>query len=921
MTLPDHLVPEFAPAADEAATVVGDTYRFTVLTSRVVRMEYDPEGGFDDRPSQTFWYRERPVPAFDVTEDDDRLVVETDHLRLEYVPGEPFAPGTLSATIHGTGEEWHYGDEADANLGGTVRTLDRVEGATALPDGLLSREGWAVVDDTDSLVFGEDGWVEERDAAEGYEDVYLFGYGHDYLGCLSDLTGLAGDVPMVPRWALGNWWSRYEAYSADDLRAVVEGFRERGLPLSVCVIDMDWHVTDTEHHSGWTGWTWNRDLFEDPPAFLDWLHDRGLRTTLNLHPAEGVHHHEEPYEALAEHVGIDPASEEPVGFDAGDTRFLEGYFEHVIGPLESDGVDFWWVDWQQWEESPGLPGLDPLWALNHLHALDRARDGRRPFLLSRWGGLGGHRSPVGFSGDAYVSWGSLAFQPYLTATAGNVGCGWWSHDVGGHFGGTGTPRGFGELYARWTQFGTLSPINRIHTSKVEYIDKRPWTYPPTVREALGEALRFRHALVPYLYTMARRYHDEGVPPVRPTYYHHPESDLAYHSPQQYYLGSELLAAPHTRPRDDETNRARTTVWLPEGDWFDVHTGERRDSGVHARYGDLSDVPLYARAGAVVPLDADPSFGDVDPPDSLRVLAFPGADGGFDLYEDDGVSRSHRERAFATTTLSQRWEGSSLEFTVAAAAGDTTHVPDTRDLELRFRGLREDVTVEVGATAVGHDYREGTDTVVVALGEQPTDEAVTVTVSTDAGSLLVDSDLHTGADTDGNEGTDGDEPDGGGWRADRRLARVRSLLRDLEIPVRVKSPLGAHAAAFLAGETDGLDWLAGFAEVLSGEQVRAVVETLCDVGVEHLDHAEAERLLLWNDEGRTDVTYRLTTFPRGGVPLASEGDARGGPLPEREVVELADLEGSDWTLTVDYAGAGSVSFGGEGDPDRYEGDVD
>jgi len=913
VTLPDHLVPEFDPVADEAATVLGDTYRFSVLTPRVVRMEYAPDGEFEDRPSQAFWYREEPVHEFTVTRDDDRLAVGTDALRVEYAPGEPFAPETLSATVHDTGSEWHYGDEPDANLGGTVRTLDRIEGATAPGDGLLARDGWAVVDDTDSLVFGEDGWVEPRAAADGYEDIYFFGYGHDYLGCLSDLASLAGDVPMVPRWALGNWWSRYEAYSADDLRELTDRFRAEDLPLSVCVIDMDWHVTDTEHHSGWTGWTWNRDLFPDPGEFLDWLHDRGLRTTLNLHPADGVHPHEEPYEAIAEHVGIDPESEVPVEFDASDTRFLEGYFEHLIHPLEADGVDFWWIDWQQWAESPELAGLDPLWALNHLHALDRGRDGRRPFALSRWGGLGGHRSPVGFSGDAYVSWDSLAFQPYLTATAGNVGCGWWSHDIGGHFGGTGTPEGFGELYARWTQFGALSPVNRIHTSKVEYIDKRPWTYPPMVREALAGALRFRHALVPYLYTMARRYHEDGVPPVRPTYYHHPDVDLAYHLPQQYYLGSELLAAPHTRPRNDDTNLARQTAWLPPGTWFDVHSGERYESGLHARYGDLADVPLYAGAGAVVPLDAEPAFGDVDAPERLRVLVFPGADGEFDLYEDDGVSEAYREGAYATTTLAQRWEGDRLEFTVGAAEGDTTHVPDTRDLELCFRGLGGDVTVDVGWTAADHDYREGTNTVVVALDDRPTDEAVTVNVSTvdEGGSLLAD------ASHEMDSASAADEDDGD---PNRRLDRFRDLLRHLEIPVRVKSPLDSHAAAFLAGETEGLDWLADFAEVLSGEQARAVVETLCDVGVAHLDNAEAERLLLWNGEGRTDVTYRLTSFPRGGAPLAAEGTSRGGPLPELEVIELEAFDGSDWTLTVDYAGAGTVAFGGEGEAYRYEGDV-
>ncbi|MEF8842216.1 MAG: hypothetical protein V5A62_11420 [Haloarculaceae archaeon] len=139
MTLPAHLVPEFAPVTDGAATAVGDTYRSSVLTPRVVRMEYAPRGAFEDRPSQAFWYREGTVPEFSVTRGDGEsgeadgnesadgngevLAIETDALRVEYAVGEPFAPETLSATVHDTGREWRYGEEGETNLGGTVRTL------------------------------------------------------------------------------------------------------------------------------------------------------------------------------------------------------------------------------------------------------------------------------------------------------------------------------------------------------------------------------------------------------------------------------------------------------------------------------------------------------------------------------------------------------------------------------------------------------------------------------------------------------------------------------------------------------------------------------------------------------------------------------------------------------------------------------
>ena len=895
MTLASYHVPAFEPVPDDAAVVAGECYRFTVLTPRIVRMEYAPDGEFEDRPSQTVWYRDRPVPDFAVREQGDRLVIETDALRIEYAAGEPFGPETLSATVHDTGVTWTYGDEDDGNMGGTVRTLDRVEGSIPLEDGLLGGDGWTVLDDTDTLVFDDDGWVTPREASERYEDVYLLGYGRQYLDCLEDFQAISGDVPMVPRWALGNWWSRYEDYSADDFRALMERFEAEDLPLSVCVIDMDWHVVDNPYHGGWTGWTWNRDLFPDPGGFTEWLHDAGLKTTLNIHPAEGVYPHEAQYEPLAEHMGIDPASEQPIGFDASDPQFLRGYFDHVIDHLEDEtGVDFWWIDWQQWEESPEMDGLDPLWALNHLHALDRTRDGRRPFILSRWGGLGGHRYPVGFSGDAFVSWDSLAFQPYLTSTGSNVDFGWWSHDIGGHFGGSGTRDGFGELYARWAQFGALSPINRIHTGNIDYIDKRPWRFPPTVRERIGESLRFRHAVLPYVYTMAWHNHDRGVPLVRPMYYHHPETELAYHTPQQYYFGDSLLAAPYTEPRADDTNRSRQTVWLPDGEWYDFHEGRRYPEGIYARYGDLGDVPLYAKAGAIVPLDADPGFGETDAPETLRVVAFPGADGEFELYEDDGTSREYLDGEYATTALAQRYDGSTLEFTVDPAEGATEHVPETRDLELCFRGLRESVTVTVDGETVEHDYHTETSTVVVTVPDHAREDSLTVTVQAGDGR-----DLRVAADP--------------------RLERLRDLLADLECPARSKPAIEEHAAAFLDGDRADLTWLANFAEVLTGEQARAIVETLCDVGVAHLDNAEKERLVCWNGAERADVTYRLTTFERGGVPLNVEGAAESGSLPSK-IIDLDDLAGEDWTLTVDYAGAGTVTFEGEGEAEMYEGDV-
>lgn len=188
----------------------------------------------------------------------------------------------------------------------------------------------------------------------------------------------------------------------------MDDFEKHHIPLSVCIVDMDWHKTKTGNaSSGWTGYSWNRELFPDPDEFIDQLHARNLKTALNLHPAEGVHSHEDQYPLMATRMGLDPDEKEPIPFDIADPQFAQAYFEILHHPLEEQGVDFWWIDWQQGSQSK-IEGLDPLFWLNHTHYYDLARSPeKRPFIFSRWPGLGGQRYPIGFSGDTVVDWSSL----------------------------------------------------------------------------------------------------------------------------------------------------------------------------------------------------------------------------------------------------------------------------------------------------------------------------------------------------------------------------------------------------------------------------------------------------------------------------------------------------------------------------------
>ena len=262
------------PLAHPDAVVAGETYRFTVLTDRLIRMEYQQEGRFVDEPTQTVICREFPEVPFRIIEQDNVLEIVTAHLHLYYDKNAFTREGLrieLTEGFHAHGSVWNYGDAIE-DLKGTARTLDNADGAIKLESGILSRHGFTVLDDSASSFITEDQWAKGKDRES--TDLYFFGYGHDYLGCLKDFYRLTGAAPLLPRFALGNWWSRFYRYSEESYLALMERFRSRNIPFSTAVIDMDWHLTDipSKYGSGWTGYTWNPALFPDPKRFMDKLH-------------------------------------------------------------------------------------------------------------------------------------------------------------------------------------------------------------------------------------------------------------------------------------------------------------------------------------------------------------------------------------------------------------------------------------------------------------------------------------------------------------------------------------------------------------------------------------------------------------------------------------------------------------------------
>ena len=679
-----------------------DGVRITVLTSELIRIERQADGKFCDFPTQTVWFRSLEKVDCSAENVDGDITVKTS--KCSFIISEN---GRLKKVRLSDGRI--VTNFKKGNLKGTRRTLDMTFGKVRLEDGIVSRCGVAVMDDSKSLIIKPDGSLGTRrdilGRTEDGTDKYVFAYGCDYRSALRDYYRITGSTPLIPRYCLGNWWSRYREYTQEEYLSLMDKFAEKKIPLTVACIDMDWHWTDCERrfgskasdypkpksplakltgsfsNPGWTGYSWNTELFPDHIGFLDELHRKGLKVNLNVHPAQGVRFFEDCYPDFAEFMGVDKAEKEAVSFDFTDKKYIYGHFKFINEPLENEGVDFWWIDWQQGKKSK-IEGLDPLWLLNHYYCLDRQSKGQRPLTLSRFAGYGSHRYPLGFSGDTAINWSVLNFQPYFTAAAANAGYSWWSHDIGGHHFG----RKDDELYLRWLQFGVFSPIMRLHSTKDPFMGKEPWNFSRDTERTAADFLRLRHRMIPYTYSMNRLTEKDGIPLVMPMYYAYPEDDEAYTVGNEYFFGTQLIAAPITEQADRITKTASAEVWLPEGRYTDIFTGRIYRGGRKIRMcRDMSSVPVLAVSGAIIPLDGRAEGNDCGNPDKLCVWLYRG-NGSFTLYEDDGETLEYKDGKYAETLIKSVENGFDFSVEVKPAVGEISVIPERRDYRFEFRDI-------------------------------------------------------------------------------------------------------------------------------------------------------------------------------------------------------------------------------------------
>lgn len=650
----------------------GNKYRITVLSEILVRLEYSDAGNFEDRPTELAKFRNFEVPKFTVLEDEKYLTITTNYFELKYEKNKPMV-GTrvspdqyLKIKLKDTTKIWYVNHAEARNFKSTARSLDDILTMPKLEKGLYSTDGFVSIDDSKSLIFNEDGTIGKRN--DNRLDIYLFMYKKDFGYALKDYYHLTGYPPLIPRYALGVWWDSHNAYDANDIYSFLTKLKKYEIPLSIFMFE---------------NWSKNRINFDDtrlPSAdnIVKTFHEENIKVGASL--------------LLDKIPATNDGAPTEIPFNVYDKNFLISYFKNVLQPLDSIGIDFY---------SLNYPGND-IYAerMINYYFYKYSSINKRGLILAKNGLIGSHLYNVYNSGETIVDWKVLKLLPEFNSTSSNIGLSWWSHAIGGFKNGIEES----ELYTRYVQFGTYSPIFRFSSENGHYYKREPWRWDVKTRKIVRDYTNVRHKLIPYLYSEAYKYSKTGLPLLQPLYYRYPE---LYDEPtykNEYYFGTELFIVPITDKKDNVMNRTVVKLFLPNGMWYDFKTGKKFPGGKrYISFFQDEDYPVFAKQGGIIPMAIldDDKRNSTNNPDKLEIHVFPGKNNNYKLYEDDGTTNAYREGNFLTTAIDYNYLPNNYTIIIRPLEGKKEVVPELRKYKIRFRNTRhaDDVIAYLGAEKI------------------------------------------------------------------------------------------------------------------------------------------------------------------------------------------------------------------------------
>lgn len=678
--------------ANPKSVVKGEKYRITVLTERLLRLEYSEEGYFEDKATENVINRFLEIPKYEVMEDARVLTITTDYLKLYYVKNAPFK-GTKMSPANNLKVEflenidqnkpnryWYYGMPEVKNYGSPGFELMENKKLN-LVKGLYSLDGFVTIDDSNSMVIKSDGVLEKREKQN--LDIYLFIYLKDFSKCLEDYYKITGHTPLIPRYALGNWWYRNYKYGDEKLNELIIKFKENKIPISTLILNDDWHLKNEKKNIN-TGFTFNTTLYKNPSSMISYLHSNNIKIGLTINPFEGLTNIDPTYNETIKYLQADKDGVIP--FNVYDPRTIDVYLKFYIHQLDNLGIDFYFIDYADKTK------LKELSILKHYQYYDMTKySGRRPLLYAYNSCLAPHRYSILYSGKNIVSWDTLKEIPLFNINSSNNGVTWWSHDIGGYHKGTED----NELYIRFVQLGTFSPILKLSSEEGKYYKREPWRWGIKTYDITKDYLQLRHKLIPYIYSEAYRLSRFGTPLVYPLYYKNPEmyDDPLYKN--EYYFGGQFFISPILTHKDYIMDRVIHKFYIPEGTWYDFITGKKFPG--NRRYVSFfrdQDYPVFVKMGAIIPMATGEDIFSTKPPKNMEIQIFPGQSNNFVLYEDDGETNLYLKNNYVLTSIDYNYMPNNYTVIIRALEGKGDIIPPLRNYKFVFRNTKkaQDVTI-------------------------------------------------------------------------------------------------------------------------------------------------------------------------------------------------------------------------------------
>lgn len=640
--------------------ITGDKYRFSILSPRLIRIEYNKDNKFENRATSLVVKRNFGSTNFTVEQTELSLTITTEYFTLTYVKGTPVNSKNLKVKVNGTDREWYPSHKEIRNLGSINYSLDYLENNLKLDKGLYSFDGFATLDDSTNLVLENDNFIPR----EPTYDMYLFVYNKDLGLCLQDYFNLTGYPPMIPRYTLGTWWYKNDPYNMYDIDNILKEFYDNHLPISVFLLGDKWHNREEN-------FAYDRTLF-DTNILNKYYKSKRVKFGLTINPELPIYPKDPLFNTLSN--AINNYDNKYLSFIPLNNNTISIYLNTVISNLKSTGINIFNIDYNNEKDKQGL------FLLNHYHYVI-ANLNEVGVILSRNPGIAPHRYPIIYSGQTRVSWDTLKALPTYNNSAANLGITWHAHAIGGYYGGIEDD----ELYLRYIQFGVFNPIFILAGDTGKYYKREPWKWNQLNLSVIRTYMQLRNKLIPYIYNEGYNYHEYGVPLIQPLYYKYPKIYDEPNYVNQYFFGSRIMISPIIKKKNIEMNRVVQRIFIPSGTWYDYFSGKKfAGNKYYVNFYKDEDYPIFVKEGSIIPMSLDDTS---DLPRNMEIQIFPAENGlysSYELYEDDGISLNKNYNYIIIKMNLDRVEN-GYKFTITKKDGNL-NVPN-RTYLLRFKNMK------------------------------------------------------------------------------------------------------------------------------------------------------------------------------------------------------------------------------------------